>query len=104
MTKKETWTLVGIAGAAAALYYAYTQGLLPQPAQATPLSIYPEYGYTAQTSMAAQPTQQAATAPLPPPPTPYFTSVQQAEQAAIQAQCVGSNVCSPLAADTQLGM
>jgi hypothetical protein len=86
--------LLGIGGAVAA-YFASK----PKPA---PLSIYPEFAYTAQTSMAMTPKQRAAAARVI--PTPLFSTVQQEEQAAILSQCAGSYPpCTPLAADTQLG-
>lgn len=67
----------------------------------TPLSIYPEYAYTAQTSMAATPAQKAPAAVLP---TGYFSSVQADEQAALLTQCAGSfPSCTPMLGDTQLG-
>ena len=103
MTNKDMWMWAGIAAGAAVLVYMNQSGILPAPATATPLSVYPEFGYTAQatTTMAATP-QQQTTAPLP--PTPQFTSVQAAQQNAILAQCVSANVCSPLTGDTQLGL
>ena len=105
MKKKDAWVWIGIAGVAAVAYYAYSQGLLPVPATATPLSIYPELAYTAlpaTTSMAATGHQQAPAAIVP--ATPYFTSVQAEQQNAILAQCIGANICSPLTGDTQLGL
>lgn len=67
----------------------------------TPLSIYPEYGYTAQTSMAATPAQKA---PVAVTPTSYFTSVQQQEMSALLTQCAGAYPgCSAMLGDTQLG-
>jgi hypothetical protein len=70
-------------------------------AQAAPLSIYPEFAYTAQTSMAHTPQQKAAAAVAP---IPLFQSIQQQEQAAILSQCAGSYPgCTILTADTQLG-
>lgn len=69
---------------------------------ATPLSIYPEFSYTAQTSMSTTPNQKATTAVIP--PQSFFTSVQQQEQAALLTQCAGSYPgCTPLLGDTQLG-
>lgn len=105
--KKDAWMWIGLAGAAAVGYYAYSQGLLQNilPAPATPLSIYPELAYTAlpaTTSMSATAKQQAPAAVVP--ASPLYVSVQGSEQSAILAQCVGSNVCSPLAGDTQLGI
>jgi hypothetical protein len=88
-----------VAGAAA-VYYLYSQGMLSLATPA-PLSIYPEYAYTAQTSMAATNKQQAPAAVLP--LSPLFDSVQQQEQSAVYAQCAGGTVCSPVAGDTQLG-
>jgi len=70
---------------------------------ATPLSIYPEYGYTAQTSMAANPRQKAPAAVII--PSPMYSAVQSQEQAAILSQCAGSYPgCSVLMPDTQLGL
>lgn len=106
---KDTWLWIG-AGLAGfvALNWAQSQGMLPTTpaaAPATPLSIYPELAYTATpatTSMATTGVQQAPAAVVP--PTPLFTSVQGAETSAVLSQCVGSNVCSPLVGDTQLGL
>lgn len=70
-------------------------------AQAAPLSIYPEYAYTAKTSMAKTPQQKAAAAATP---IPLYQSIQQQEQAAILSQCAGSYpACTIITADTQLG-
>lgn len=70
--------------------------------RATPLSIYPEFGYTSQTSMAATPAQKASTAVIT--PISYYTSVQNQEQAALLSQCVGGYPgCTPMLGDTQLG-
>jgi hypothetical protein len=94
-TDIEPWLWIG--GAAAIGYVIYQS--LPQ---ATPLSIYPEYAYTAQTSMAANPKQVAATAAIP--PESLFTATQNQAQSAILAQCAGSwPTCTPLMGDTQLG-
>lgn len=82
----------GLAAGAAALYY-YFQS---QPV-ATPLSVYPSLA-----SMAASPTQKTTAAVAP--TVGEFSSVQAANVAAIASQCVGSNVCSPLLGDTQLGL
>lgn len=98
MTQDNTLTWVLLIGGATAVYYLYSQGSIATPA---PLSIYPEYAYTAQTSMAATPQQQASAATLP--PAPLFESVQKQEQGAVLAQCAGGTVCSPLMGDTQLG-
>lgn len=88
--------LLAAGGAAAAIYFYSKSTGTPAP-----LSIYPEYAYTAQTSMAATPQQKATAALLP---TPLFSSVQQQEQAAILSQCAGSYPgCTILTADTQLG-
>ena len=97
----DTWLLLG-AAAVGLYYYLQSQGVITAPAAATPLSIYPEYAYTAQTSMAASPNQQAPAAVII--PSPLYSAVQAQEQAAILTQCVGSNVCSVLTADTQLGL
>ena len=102
MSHKDSTTWLLYAAAAAAVYYALqSSGAIPAAATPTPLSIYPEYAYTAQTSMAASPGQKAPTKVLP---TPYFTAVQAQEQSAILGQCVGSYPgCTVLLADTQLG-
>jgi hypothetical protein len=94
------WIALG-AGAIAGLSYLESQGIIPAAPVATPLSVYPEYAYTAQTSMAASPAQKTTAAVII--PTPYYTSVQQAAQSAIYAQCMGAPNCSPLLGDTQLG-
>lgn len=97
MSRDNTWTWVILGGAAAAFAY-----YLQSRPQATPLSIYPSLAWTAATSMAATPAQKAVAAI---PPTGQFTSVQQQEQGAVLAQCVGSYpLCTPLASDTQLGL
>jgi hypothetical protein len=81
-------------GAAVAAYVA----LRPKPA---PLSIYPEFAYTAKTSMAMTPKQKAAVARVI--PIPLFSAVQQQEQAAILSQCAGSYpACTLIIPDTQL--
>ena len=90
--KKETWVWLGL-GVLAAYFVSTQTGVT---SQATPLSIYPELAYTAQTSMAATPQQQA-------PTTTQYASTQQSAQAAILAQCAGASVCSPLLTDVQLG-
>lgn len=103
MSRDNTWTWVILGGAAAVGYYLYSRGLVPgvsTPQTPAPLSIYPEFAYTAATSMAATPKQKATTAVVP--PTPQFASVQQAEQSALFTQCVG-NICTPVLGDTQLG-
>ena len=103
MSRRKTstaWLWYGVA--AAGVYYALkSSGLLG--AAATPLSIYPEFGYTAKTtSMAASPQQNAPAAVIP--PTPLYQAVQGQEQAAILSQCAGSYPgCTVLMADTQLG-
>jgi len=85
--------LLGI-GAAVAAYLAWK----PKPA---PLSIYPEFAYTAKSSMAMTPKQRAAAARVI--PTPLFSAVQQQEQAAILSQCAGSYpACTWITPDTQL--
>lgn len=98
-----TWLLWG-AAAIGVYYYLQSQGMLPAAVTTsipTPLSIYPEYAYTAQTSMAASPAQKAPTVVLP---TPYFTAVQGQEQSAVLGQCVGSYPgCTVMMSDTQLG-
>ena len=109
MRTKDLLALAGWGAAAVAILYMLQPGgplasILPAGAQPVPLAAYPEFAYTAQpvtTSMAATPAQQAHAAQLP--ATPYFQSVQEQEQSAILAQCVASNICSPLYGDTQLG-
>ena len=69
----------------------------------TPYAVYPEFAYTAQTSMASTPGQKASTAVLPASMTSW-TSVQQQEQAALLTQCAGAYPgCTPMLGDTQLG-
>lgn len=87
------------AGAAVALYlYSRSQQAATTP---TPYSIYPEFAYTARTSMASTPQQKAAAAVVP---TGQFTAVQAQQQAAILAQCAGSwPGCTVVSGDTQLG-
>ena len=93
-----TWLLLG--GAAVAYYVLKSSGVVTT---ATPLSIYPEYAYTAQTSMAASPAQKAPVATII--PSPMYSAVQAQEQAAILSQCAGSYPgCSVLMSDTQLGL
>ena len=95
-----------VLGGAAVAYYFYQNGTLQNlgltlPATPTPLSIYPEYAYTA--SMAASPTQQPAQAIVM--PTPAFTAVQGQEYQAVMDQCAGSYPgCTVLMGDTQLGI
>ena len=99
-TSSTAWLWYGVA--AAGVYYALkSSGLLG--AAPTPLSIYPEFAYTARTtSMAASPQQKAPAAVTP---TPLYQTVQAQEQAAILSQCVGSYPgCTVLMADTQLGL
>lgn len=98
--KDSAWLwYVGLAGAA---YLLYQKSGLAAATTPTPYSIYPEFAYTAQTTMAATPGQQAPAAVVP--PTGQFTSVQQQEQAALMSQCAGSwPGCTNLLADTQLG-
>ena len=94
MRRDSSWLwLLGIGGAVAALVY-----LKPKPA---PLSIYPEFGYTAQSSMAMTPKQKAAAARVI--PIPLFSAVQQEERAAILSQCAGSYpACTLITPDTEL--
>jgi hypothetical protein len=102
-----------IAGLGAVAYYLYQQSQANAGASAagtpfysttpTPLSIYPEFAYTAQTSMATTPAQKASTAVIT--PINYFTSVQEQEQAALLTQCAGGYPgCTPMLGDTQLGL
>lgn len=99
--RDSTW--MWIAGLVGLGYLASKSGLLPTIAAATPYSIYPEFAYTAQTTMAATPSQHAPAAVIP--PTGQYTSVQQQEQAALIAQCAGSwPNCTPLSSDWQLGL
>jgi hypothetical protein len=95
-----------LAGGAALIWYMSQN---PPPASglsisttATPLSIYPEYGYLQQaTSMAATPAQKASTVVQP---TGYFAAMQQQNVWAMQTQCAGSYPgCTPVLGDTQLG-
>lgn len=95
------WLLLGVA-AAGLYYYLKSSGAITVTSAATPLSIYPEYAYTAQTSMAASPNQKAPAATII--PSPYYSAVQAQEQAAILTQCAGSYPgCTILTSDTQLG-
>ena len=90
------WYL-GLAGAA---YLLYQKSGIAAAITPTPYSIYPEFAYTAQTTMAATQSQQAPAAVVP---TTQYTSVQQQEQAALMSQCAGSwPGCTNLLADTQL--
>lgn len=97
-----TWLwYLGIAGVA--YLVAQKSGILAATTP-TPYSIYPEFAYTAQTTMAATPAQQAPAAKIPVQPISAYTSVQQQEQAALMSQCAGSwPGCTNLLADTQLG-
>ena len=89
-------------GIAAAVYFLYQKSGIAAAMTPTPYSIYPEFAYTAQTTMAATPSQHAPAAVVP--PTTQFTSVQQQEQAALMSQCAGSwPGCTNLLADTSLG-
>ena len=98
--KDSTWLwYLGIAGVA--YLVAQKSGILAAITP-TPYSIYPEFAYTARTTMAATPSQQAPAAVIP--PTGQYTSVQQQEQSALMSQCAGSwPGCTNLLADTQLG-
>lgn len=79
--------------------YFVIKGKSPTP---TPLSVYPEYAYTAQTSMAATNKQKAPAVVIP---TTYFQSVQGQELSAVLTQCAGSYPgCTVLSGDTQLGL
>ena len=104
MSHKDTSTWLIVGGAVALYFYLKSQGLLPAAlTTATPYSIYPEFAYTAQTSMAASPSQHASSAVIT--PTPLYTAVQSQEQGAVLGQCVGSYPgCTVLMADTQLGL
>ena len=95
-----TWLLLG-AAAVGVYYFMKSSGVIASaPA---PLAIYPEYAYTAQTSMAASPAQKAPAATII--PSPLYSAVQSQEQAAILSQCVGSYPgCTVLMSDTQLGL
>lgn len=95
------WLLLG--AAAVGVYYVYKSGAIPGLAPGTPLSIYPEFAYTAQTSMAANPSQKVPAASIV--PSPLYNAVQAQEQAAILTQCIGSYPgCTVLMSDTQLGL
>jgi hypothetical protein len=92
-----------LVGIGVAIYFGQKAGVIPVPATPTPYSIYPEFAYTAQTSMAATRKQKAPAAVIP--PTTAFTSVQQQEQAALMSQCAGSwPSCTNLLSDWQLGL
>ena len=75
-----------ILGLGAVVYFAQKSGIIPALAQPTPYSIYPEFAYTAQTSMAATGKQKAPAAIIP--PTTAYTSVQQQEKSALMSQMV----------------
>jgi hypothetical protein len=93
--KFDSTTLLLLGGAAVAIY------LASQAQAATPLSIYPELAYTAQTSMAKTPAQQASTVV---PSTSLYTATQGQELSALYAQCAGSwPSCTTVLGDTQLG-
>jgi hypothetical protein len=97
-----TWLLVG-AGAVAVYYVMKSAGIAPAIITATPYSIYPEFAYTATTSMAASPVQKAPAATIT--PSPMYAAVQAQEQGAVLGQCVGSYPgCTILMSDTQLGL
>lgn len=105
----DTWMWVAVGGVVAYLIYQQQQstsganaaGIPFYSTTPTPLSIYPEFAYTAQTSMAATPAQKAPAAVTP---TAYYASVQAQEQAALLTQCAGSFPgCTPMLGDTQLG-
>ena len=88
-------------GIAAAAYFVYQKSGIAAATTPTPYSIYPEFAYTAQTTMAATPSQQAPAAVVP---ITTYTSVQQQEQAALMSQCAGSwPGCTNLMAYTSLG-
>lgn len=94
--KLDTNTLLWIGGAAAVIYL-----LTQQTAAATPLSIYPSLAWTATTSMAKTPAQQASTVV---PASSLFSSTQTQATNALLQQCSGSYPsCTPLLGDTQLG-
>ena len=94
----DTETLVWIGAGIAGIYV-----LLQVIPQATPLSIYPEFAYTAQTTMAQTPKQIASTAAIP--ATSLFSTTQGQANMAILAQCAGSYpYCTQLMSDTQLGL
>jgi hypothetical protein len=112
VAKDNTWLWLA-GGAAVVAYFAYQQSQANAGASAagtpfysttpTPLSIYPEFAYTATTSMASTPGQQASTAKIP-QPISYWSSVQEQEQAALLTQCAGAFPgCTPMMGDTQLG-
>lgn len=96
--KMDMTTLLWIGGAAVVLYYLSQQSA---GGAATPLSIYPSLAWTATTSMAKTPKQQASTVV---PASSLFSSTQTAAQNALFQQCAGSYPgCTPLLGDTQLG-
>jgi hypothetical protein len=106
--KTDTETLLMLAGGAALIWYmsqnappASGAGIPVYSTTATPLSIYPEFAYTQQTSMAATPAQKAPTAVQP---TGLFTAMQQQNAWAMATQCAGSYpACTPVLGDRQLG-
>ena len=99
--KDSSW--IWLIAAAAALYYwqqqqqsaaSTTASVALQP---TPYSIYPSMA-----SMATTTTQQASTTIQP---TTLYSAMQSQNVADIMSQCAGSYPgCSPLLADTQLGL
>lgn len=105
------WMWVAVGGALAYFLYQRSQsgggasaaGIPFYSTTPTPLSIYPEYAYTAQTSMASTPSQKATTSVVPQSMTTW-SSVQEQEQAALLTQCAGAYPgCTPMLGDTQLG-
>lgn len=89
-------TLLLLAGGAALAYYLYTSGSL---AQAAPLSIYPEFAYTATPTKSSQSSTKQIVSP-----TSLYTSAQGQNVSAMYAQCAGAYPgCTPMMTDTQLG-
>jgi hypothetical protein len=108
---EDTQTLLLLAGGVAVLWFLSQQnaalatgptpGIPVYSTTAAPVSIYPEFAYTAQTSMAATPAQKTTAVQ----PTSLFTATQQQAAWALQTQCAGSYPgCTPLLGDTQLGL
>lgn len=105
------WVWIGVGAVAAYALYQQSQSGAGAKAAGTPFysttptpyAVYPEYAYTAQTSMASTPGQKATTAVVPASESTWV-SVQQQEQAALLTQCAGTYPgCTPMLGDTQLG-
>lgn len=101
------WLALGVSALVAYHYWSSQLASIPGTGGSpslnmpTPLSIYPEYSYTATTSMAATPRQNTNNQMMP---IPQFASVQGQETQAIIGQCAGAYPgCTALTGDTNLG-